>query len=30
MISGFDEIIATLGAGGASERAARAIMDELR
>jgi lipid-A-disaccharide synthase len=30
MISGFNETIATLGAGGASERAARVIADELR
>jgi lipid-A-disaccharide synthase len=29
-ISDFDEIIATLGAGGASERAARVVVDELR
>jgi lipid-A-disaccharide synthase len=30
MISDFNEIIAALGAGGASERAARVIVDELR
>jgi lipid-A-disaccharide synthase len=30
MIFGFNEAIATLGAGGASERAARVIVDELR
>jgi hypothetical protein len=29
MISDFDPVIASLGEGGASERAARAILDEL-